>query len=123
MFYTYGRGSRDLAEVLTFQMILIAFATFRFKTQPELEELVRSLYSCEMRVVHVSPGKEPLILLSHFSNELKTLILLKSYRYYENFKPQSSQICFLSRCKKKERFLRKSFSEFLNLYTFKHALG
>lgn len=37
---------------------------------PELEELVQSLYGCEMKVVHVDHGKEPLILLSHLSNEV-----------------------------------------------------
>lgn len=68
LYFLKGRNAarRGIYSILS----KIAYATFRFKTQPELEELVKSLYGCDLRVVHVEYGKEPLMLLSHLSNQV-----------------------------------------------------
>ena len=47
-----------------------AFATFKFTTQIELQELIQSMYQLPIKIVHIEQGKEPLSFLSHVSNRV-----------------------------------------------------
>lgn len=46
----------------------LSFSTFMFKTQHEVEGLVRDMYNCSAKVIFVEQGKEPLALLAHMGN-------------------------------------------------------
>ncbi|KAJ3039289.1 hypothetical protein HDV00_012377 [Rhizophlyctis rosea] len=46
----------------------LAYSTFKFKTQPELEQLMQDVHKCSVRVVHLEQGKEPIALLAHLDN-------------------------------------------------------
>ncbi|KAJ3013051.1 hypothetical protein HKX48_005942 [Thoreauomyces humboldtii] len=46
----------------------LAYSTFKFKTQGEMEALVRHMYGCAVRVVFLEQGKEPVALLAHMNN-------------------------------------------------------
>ncbi|TPX58024.1 hypothetical protein PhCBS80983_g03422 [Powellomyces hirtus] len=46
----------------------LAYSTFKFKTQGEMEQLVRHMYGCDVRVAFLEQGKEPVALLAHMGN-------------------------------------------------------
>ncbi|KNC98336.1 uncharacterized protein SPPG_06729 [Spizellomyces punctatus DAOM BR117] len=48
----------------------LAYSTFIFKTQQEMEDLVQDMYGCSVRVVHLEQGKEPIALLAHLDNSM-----------------------------------------------------
>ncbi|KAJ3146964.1 hypothetical protein HDU86_008325 [Geranomyces michiganensis] len=48
----------------------LAYSTFKFKTQSEMEALVKHMYGCEVRVAFLEQGKEPIALLAHMGNAI-----------------------------------------------------
>jgi hypothetical protein len=46
----------------------VAFSTFKLSTQKEMEDLVKEMYGCEVRVEIVEYGREPFALLAHLEN-------------------------------------------------------
>ena len=47
---------------------LAALTTFRLKTQKEMQALVTKMYNCDIRVVYLDCGREPVALLAHWGN-------------------------------------------------------
>ncbi|KAJ1550639.1 hypothetical protein HK096_005833 [Nowakowskiella sp. JEL0078] len=48
----------------------LAYSTFKFKTQVELENLVKDMYGCPVRVIILEAGRENIRFMSHLSNFL-----------------------------------------------------
>ncbi|TPX32504.1 hypothetical protein SmJEL517_g04409 [Synchytrium microbalum] len=46
----------------------LAYSTFLFKTQLEMEDLMKEMYKCPVKVVHLEQGREPIALLAHLDN-------------------------------------------------------
>ncbi|KAJ3179253.1 hypothetical protein HDU85_004944 [Gaertneriomyces sp. JEL0708] len=48
----------------------LAYSTFKFKTQHEMENLMQDMYGCSVRVVTLDQQKEPIALLAHLGNSV-----------------------------------------------------
>ncbi|KAJ3214423.1 hypothetical protein HK099_006881, partial [Clydaea vesicula] len=48
----------------------LALTTFKFQTQLEMEELMKEIYGCDVKVVYLDIGRESISLLSHLDNSM-----------------------------------------------------